>query len=67
MHYVTKSERESMRIYTPRRAVYGWCPECGTLLVIHNDYEVWPLAICSCGWADGTTALVDHTRIESRR
>lgn len=55
---------EDQRVYQPARLIVGWCPECGRLVVIHNDHEVWPLAKCDCGWVSGTGGLVDQARFE---
>lgn len=53
-----------MSVHNPSRVVAGHCPKCESVVVILNDHEVWDLATCPCGWADGTTALVNHVRLE---
>lgn len=46
----------------PERALVGHCPECGRVCVVVNNHGGWPLVKCSCGWVDGTTALVNRAR-----
>jgi hypothetical protein len=43
---------------TPARVLVGNCPACLRVIVIENNYEAWPLASCSCGWLDGTSAVL---------
>jgi len=38
---------------TRQRLAAGYCPSCGRLLAIFNEYGVWPLVECSCGWHGG--------------
>lgn len=52
------------RTFQPARVIVGTCPECGRLLVILNDHEVWPPARCTCGWVDGTSGLENKIRME---
>ena len=52
------------RIHQPERAVIGNCPECTRVIIVLNDHETWPLAVCRCGWKDGITAIVNRTRYE---
>jgi hypothetical protein len=33
------------------------------VLIVMNDYEVWPLVMCHCGWAGGTGALLNYHRV----
>jgi ribosomal protein L37AE/L43A len=61
----TREEREQLRIFQPARLVVGGCPDCGRLIVIHNDHEVWPPSLCECGWAGATVDLVMRCRFES--
>jgi hypothetical protein len=49
--------------HQPERAVWGHCPECWRVCVVFNNYEVWPLVRCECGWVGGTLGLIGHTRI----
>lgn len=53
-----------MAVFNPARAIVGLCPTCEGVVVVTNDYEVWDLATCPCGWADATTALVQRLRYE---
>lgn len=48
----------------PSRLYVGHCPECKRVVAVENDYGTWPLATCTCGWADGLTALVNAVRFE---
>lgn len=32
------------------------------MCVILNNHEVWPPAVCKCGWGGATTQLLNHTR-----
>ncbi len=48
----------------PSRVVVGHCPECSRVIVIENEYDVWPPATCVCGWADSTGAIANRVRYE---
>lgn len=51
--------------HQPRRVIAGHCPKCLQVVVIFNNHEVWPLVHCKCGWAGATTAIHNHTRLET--
>lgn len=53
-----------MAVHNPQRAVVGLCPDCERVIVITNDFEVWDLAECPCGWAGGTDAIKQYIRLE---
>lgn len=61
---LTQAEREKLRIYQAERVVVGHCPSCSRVVVLLNDREVWAPAICGCGWAGGSTDLLNHIRHE---
>lgn len=50
--------------HQPSRMVAGHCPDCGAVVCIFNEYGVWPPVVCKCGWAGGTTEIVNHVRLE---
>ena len=52
--------------HQPARVIAGHCPECDAPCVVFNNYEVWPLVECRCGWAGGTLDLADRVRIDER-
>ena len=51
-------------IRQPARVIVGHCPECRAVLVIENNYEVWPYVECSCGWHGDTQAVDNRARYE---
>lgn len=51
--------------HQPKRVVVGHCPDCKEVVVIFNNYEAWPPVICGCGWAGGTTHILNRTRLET--
>ena len=50
--------------HQPARVVVGHCPECHEVIVIFNNYEVWPPAVCKCGWGGATTSIEHYARFE---
>ena len=52
------------RITQPARVIVGHCPECRKVLVVANDYEVWPLVRCACEWAGGADEIANRARYE---
>lgn len=53
-----------MAIEQPARVIIGHCPECGKVLIVTNNYEVWPLVECHCGWISDTQAIKNRARYE---
>lgn len=51
-------------IRQPARVIVGHCPDCAAVLVVENNYEVWPLVRCRCGWGGDTHAISNRTRYE---
>lgn len=56
-------ERDKTR--QPARVLVGHCPECRDALVVENNYEVWPLVYCRCGWVGPTTDVENRARYEN--
>lgn len=50
--------------HQPSRVIVGHCPECSEVVVVFNNYEVWPIVSCKCGWRGATTQIRNHTRLE---
>lgn len=50
--------------HQPSRIIVGHCPECKEVVVLFNNYEVWPLFKCKCGWKGSTDAVDNKTRLE---
>lgn len=50
--------------HTATRVVVGHCPDCGRVVVVFNNLESWPLAVCSCGWHGAMTEIHNATRYE---
>lgn len=46
------------------RIVSGNCPRCGYPMVIFNNSQDWPLALCMCGWRGATTQIINRKRVE---
>ncbi len=55
---------EQERISQPARVIVGHCPDCRNVLVVANEYEVWPWVRCSCGWGGDTQAIENRARYE---
>lgn len=58
------AEQETLQA---ERVVAGNCPTCGRVVIIPNNYEVWPLVKCSCGAIFPTTAISNRVRVERSR
>lgn len=56
------SERDKIR--QPSRVIVGHCPACNLVLVVENEYEVWPWVVCRCGWGGGTDEIWNRVRYE---
>lgn len=56
------SERD--KTHTPARVIVGHCPDCRGVLVVENNYEVWPLVYCCCGWVGATDKVENRARYE---
>lgn len=52
------------RVYQPARVIVGNCPNCGRVVCVHNDHEVWAYVDCECGAKYPTTLIVNPTRVE---
>lgn len=50
--------------HQPSRVLTGHCPECRRVVVLFNNYEVWPLIKCECGWRGATDRIDNSTRLE---
>ena len=55
---------EAAVVQQPARAIVGHCPECQDVIVVINNYEVWPYITCRCGWKGPTTGVAHRTRYE---
>ena len=51
-------------IRQPSRVIVGHCPRCGRVIVVENNYEIWPLVICACDWSGMTTEVARRARYE---
>lgn len=48
----------------PERVIVGFCPVCQRLIVMLNNHESWPLAVCECGVSLATDNLERRVRYE---
>lgn len=48
----------------PARVIVGHCSACWRVLVVENEYEVWPYVVCECGWHGGTDEIANRIRYE---
>lgn len=56
---------EQDKIRQPARVIVGHCPACRAVLVIENNYEVWPYIRCGgCEWHGDTLAVANSVRYE---
>lgn len=55
---------KSDEVYQPARVIVGHCPECKEVIVILNNYGVWPYVVCKCGWTGDTLAIENRVRYE---
>jgi len=51
-------------IRQPSRVIVGHCPACRLVLVVENEYGVWPYVECACGWQGDTQAIENRARYE---
>lgn len=50
------------KVVQSERVMVGWCPNCRRVVVVLNNYEVWPLVDCACGAQYPTTLLIGAVR-----
>jgi endogenous inhibitor of DNA gyrase (YacG/DUF329 family) len=51
-------------VHQPERVIVGNCPDCGRVIVVLNNREVWPFIECECGARLQTTDIVQSHRVE---
>jgi endogenous inhibitor of DNA gyrase (YacG/DUF329 family) len=56
---------EAKKTEQPARILVGHCPQCGDPVLIQNNFEMWPLVYCRCGFVGDTWSIVNRVRIEN--
>lgn len=51
-------------IFQPSRCIVGYCPDCRAVIIVTNEYGVWPYVVCKCGWQGSTQAIDNRARYE---